>query len=227
MSTGFILLVLGTIIWIVLSWTTILPILSLPIARIKREYAIMLLVFGSVAFITEWVTRQSIHPVSAIALAAFLGISVGMAHLLKRLDYYVEELLQELFILSVTSAGISVVTSLWYWGIAGFQNLLGLRIVVAAIPVVVFMISWFIAKQKYSVWAIALYIAMFALKWVTFPLWGIWTVVLILLYATLTGYVAQWMVSTTYAEKVFAWNIAPSKVWGVLVITAGVLVVFF
>ena len=184
-------------------------------------------ILGSVSLAVEWCTRQDMRLVSMISLVAFLGITLGMVILLRRLDYYVEELLQELFVLAVSSAGVSLVTSFWYWGVSSNFSLVILRIIVASIPLVLFAISWLIAKQRHSVWSAGIYVALITIKWVTFSYWGIWTIILLLLYSTLVGYVANWMMTTTYAEKVLAWDVAPAKVWGLLVLSAGMLVIFF
>ena len=220
-------LVVATTVWIAVVWRWMLPLLSRPIARIKREFVMFLSILGSVSLAVEWCTRQDMRLVSMISLVAFLGITLGMVILLRRLDYYVEELLQELFVLAVSSAGVSLVTSFWYWGVSSNFSLVILRIIVASIPLVLFAISWLIAKQRHSVWSAGIYVALITIKWVTFSYWGIWTIILLLLYSTLVGYVANWMMTTTYAEKVLAWDVAPAKVWGLLVLSAGMLVIFF
>jgi len=218
---------IATIVWVYMSLFWVLPLLRLPISRVKREFSVSLVVLGFSSIAVEWVTRQELHVVSSASLMGLLIVSIVMVRLLKRLDYYVEDILQELFVLAACSSAISIVTSIWYWGIAGGMSLQWTRIVVVIIPVILLIYSWFIIRQRYSLWALVLYAGLIGAKWMMFPLWGIWSVILVLLYSTLVGYVVNWMVTTTYAEKVFAWNVEPSKVWGVLVFGAGALVLLF
>ena len=220
-------LVVATVVWIAVVWRWMLPLLSMPIAKIKREFVLFLSILGSVSLVVEWCTRQDMRLVSMISLLSFVSIALGMVVLLRRLDYYIEELLQELFVLAVSSAGVSLVTSIWYWGIASNFSLVFLRIIVVSIPLILFAISWLVAKQRHSLWSAGIYVLLVAIKWLTFSYWGIWTIILLLLYSTLVGYVANWMMTTTYAEKVLAWDVAPAKVWGLLVLSAGMLVIFF
>lgn len=227
MMFGNLPLIAITGIWILLVWGMIMPIFSMPVARIKREFALTLLGVGSITIAIEWLTRLAMHPVSILAISAFILICGIMLYLLRRLDYYVEDLLQELFVLAVSSAGIGIVTSLWYWGLFEQVNLFALRLLIAGLPLVFFGVSWSIAKQQYSLWSAAIYCGLLLLKWITLPYWGIWTIILLMLYSTLVGYVANWMATTTYAEKVLAWNIVPAKLWSVLVLSAGALVLFF
>lgn len=220
-------LIIATFVWVLVSFGWILPLLKLPMSRIKREFTVSLVLLGSASIVVAWLTKQELHVVSSVSLVALLAITLVMVRLLRHLDYYVEEVLQELFVLAVSSSAISVVTSVWYWGVAGNMSLGLIRVVTAVIPAIYLIFTWDIVRQKYNLWSLVLYIALIAVKWVMFPLWGIWAIVLVLLYATLVGYVVNWMVSTTYAEKVLAWNVEPAKVWGVLVLGAGVLVLLF
>lgn len=213
--------------WLLASFGWVMPLLKLPMSRIKREFTVSLVLLGLISIVIAWLTKQELHLVSSISLLALLAITIVMVRLLRHLDYYVEDVLQELFVLAVSSSAISVVTSVWYWGVAGNMSLELVRGVTAVIPTIYLIFSWLIVRQKYSLWSLALYIAIIVVKWAIFPLWGIWAIVLVLLYATLVGYVVNWMVSTTYAEKVLAWNIEPAKVWGVLVLGAGALVLLF
>lgn len=227
MTPGLIALIISTAVWAYLVWFGMLPLLSMPIARIKREFVWVLMSFGTLAILVEWFTKQDMHLVSIISLIAFVVISSVMVYLLKRLDYYVEEVLQELFVLAMSSSAIGILTSFWYWGVEGVIGLGLLRWATAITPVIIFAIAWKIARQKYSLWAAYIYVVLMAIKWITLPYWGIWSVIIIVLYSTLTGYVAEWMISTTYAEKVLAWNISPAKVWSLMVLSAGILVLFF
>ncbi|MCC7304582.1 hypothetical protein IT418_04200 [bacterium] len=227
MTYGLVALYGSTVIWIFLLWFGMLPILSMPLARIKREFVVALMILGTLAVGVEWVTRQDMHPVSIVSMLLFVGIATCMTYLLKRLDYYVEDILQELFALAMSCAGIGVLTSIWYWGIDGDMDLSTLRIIIAVLPVFFFLGARCIARQKYSLWACCVYALLITIKWITLPFWGIWTVIIVLLYSTLAGYVVYWMVSTTYAEKVLSWNISPAKVWSLMVLSAGILVLFF
>lgn len=227
MTPGFIALVLSTVAWVVMLWFYLLPLLSMPIARVKREFSMTLIGMGSLVISVEWLTRKDMQLESIIALCAFIVFACIMVVLLRRLDYYVEEVLQELFILAMMSSTIGLLSSVWSWGIESALPLLALRVISGVIPLIMFIVSWLIAKQHYSLWGMALFIGLIIVKWLIFPYWGIWSVIVVLMYSTLVGYVANWMQSTTYAEKIFAWNIAPAKVWSVLVLTAGLLVLFF
>jgi hypothetical protein len=220
-------LLIATVAWGLVSFGWVLPLLMLPMSRIKREFTVSLVILGLISISIAWFTKQELHSVSSISLVSLLVLSAVIVRLLRRLDYYVEDILQELFILAVSSSAISVVTSIWYWGIAGNLSLELTRVVTAMIPVGYLVFSWLVARQKYCVWSLALYVVLVGIKWIIFPLWGVWAIVLVLLYSTLVGYVVNWMVSTTYAEKILAWNIEPAKVWGVLVFGAGLLVFLF
>jgi len=220
-------LLIATVVWTVVVFAGVIPILRLPMSRAKREFSVVLAILGVLSIGIEWVTRRELHAVSGFALTALLVFSGVTLRLLRRLDYYVEELLQELFVLALCSGTISIVTSLWYWGIAGGMSLGITRIVVATIPIVSFIIAWYLTRQHYNIWSLAVYVTILLVKWLLFPNWGIWTVILVLLYGTLVGYVINWMVTTTYAEKVLAWNVEPAKIWSFLAVGAGLLVLFF
>lgn len=220
-------LIITTVLWAIIVWTGIAPILSLPVSRVKREYAQVLLLLGTIGVGVEWLTQREMHVVTLVSMAAFVLVAGMMIYLLRRLDYYVEDLLQELFILAVSAAGTALISSVWYWGITSAISLLLLRLIVAAIPVIYYLVAWRVAGQRHSLWSIGVYMTLLLIKWVTFPAWGVWSVLLLLLYSILVGYVLHWMSTTTYAEKVFSWNIEPAKVWSLLVLSAGLLVLFF
>lgn len=220
-------LIITTVLWVIIVWTGIAPILSLPVSRVKREYAQVLLLLGTIGVGVEWLTQREMHIVTLVSMAAFVLVAGVMIYLLRRLDYYVEDLLQELFILAVSAAGTALISSVWYWGMTSAISLLLLRLIVAAIPVIYYLVAWRVAGQRHSLWSIGVYMILLLIKWVTFPAWGVWSVLLLLLYSILVGYVLHWMSTTTYAEKVFSWNIEPAKVWSLLVLSAGLLVLFF
>lgn len=220
-------LIFSTVVWVILVWGSLLPILSMPVARIKRDFVFALLIVGTMCVAIEWATRLEMHLVTLISLVSFIIFAGVIGYLLRRLDYYIEELLQELFVLAMTSAGISIVSSIWYWGIDSLMGLHLLRVIVAILPLIIFGISWYFARQNFSKWSAGIYVVLLIIKWVTLPMWGIWSIILLMLYSTLVGYVVNWMATTTYAEKVLAWNIEPSKVWSLLVLSAGMLVLFF
>lgn len=220
-------LIITTVLWVIIVWAGIVPIFSLPVARIKRDYAKILLWLGTIGMGVEWIAQKEIHAVTLLSMGVFVLVAGVMLYLLRRLDYYIEDLLQELFILAVCAAGTALVSSVWYWGIATTIPLLGLRSIVAIIPVLYFLISWKVARQQYSLWSIGVYLVLLTIKWISLPAWGVWSILLLLLYSMLVGYVLHWMSTTTYAEKVFSWNIEPAKVWSVLVVSAGLLVLFF
>ncbi|WKZ23832.1 MAG: hypothetical protein QY312_03650 [Candidatus Dojkabacteria bacterium] len=217
-----------TAFWIALALFGLLPLYFRPLARIKRLLAVCLIGIGTFFLSVAWMSG-GIFLISIYLLALlFVVVSTVMTYYLGKLDYYTEEVLSEAFIVTVLLAVIGISSSLWQWGLhSGLLNITLLRITLVALPVVamVWCAYWF--QKNFLYWVVITFIVLMAVKWMTLPFWGIWTSVIVLLYSVLTGNVLAWMASTTYAEKILAWNISPSKVWGLLVASAGILILFF
>jgi hypothetical protein len=123
--------------------------------------------------------------------------------------------------------GSSIITTIWYWAVIVVDNLLYIRVLLVIICLVLMLAGYLFRKSAAMLWSMASLIGIIILKWVLMPYWGIWSLLLVYGYAMFLGYVIEWMVSTTNAEKILSWNIAPSKVWAILVVITGLLVIAF
>ncbi len=216
-----------TLVWLASVSIQGVPLLFAPIARVKRAQVIAITVLTLLAIVTAWIGREYLHSVSGYSLlVACVAGSIGYV-ILKRLDYYVDDLLRELLLVVSISSAISIMTSVWFWGIEQNPSLIGIRIAIALIPLLILTIVWLTQKESSLFWMAGIYIAMLVIKTVILPWWLIWTPILSLLFAVLAGYTVYWQITTTKAEKLFAWNIEPAKIWLMLAGLAGLLVLAF
>lgn len=227
MNSNIFVLIVLTIAWAAITYNQIIPILRLPLAKSKREFVLLQTVIGVVSMIAAWVTINSLTMFTLVMLMLYQSVCTILFHLLAKLDYYIDDLLQEVLLLTVLFGGSATITSIWHGGIDLVSSVMVVRLSVVLVGALFIIGAKIMGRSHSGWWAIMVYVVLMLAKWITVPLWGVWSLILIFVYSVLAGYVAHWMATTTYAEKVLAWNISPAKTWGVLVIAAGVLVLAF
>lgn len=202
-------------------------LLSAPLSREKRFYIASLVgMLVAVTFIAI-ILREYVDTAFAIGVIFFaLGISAQMI-LLRRVDYYLEDLLHELMALVIVAFTMIVLEVFWYWGIDQLLPSIVLRIAAVGIALFSLGLLGVLAKAVYYRWTVLTFLIVVVIKWITIPFWGVWFMIMALLYSVLVGYVAHWQIATTRAQQIYAENTNPAIVWGVLLVVATVLVLFF
>jgi hypothetical protein len=228
MSTATIILTVLSVVWGAVLVNQVIELIQRPLSRSKRNFILFVWILGAIALVLEWFTRAEIHAISIIATMLFQTTATIMFHMLDKLDYYLDDLMQEVLLISILFMGISLTTTVWYEGVSLLSiSAFWLRVTTASIPAVLLLLARYIGHSKTALWSLAVYVGTVGVKWVLLPMWGIWSLVVVLMYALLAGNVIHWMTTTTYAEKVLAWNIRPAKLWIALILAAGVVVFSF